>query len=94
MKNYSWLSGSWDWTEYRRNTRYRTWKQPSALDLIIDIDTLENRNDYKVRECEGVQGELEGLTYLCWRVSPKYSCVIEYPTGMISEKISFTWRKA
>ena len=61
----------------------------TALDLVLDIDTLENRNDCKVGGCEGVQGELEGLTYICWTVSPKYSCVIEYPTGMISEEDIF-----
>lgn len=61
----------------------------TALDLVVDIDSLENKNDCKVGGCEGVRGELEGLTYLCWTVSPKYSCVIEYPTGMISEEDVF-----
>ena len=61
----------------------------TALDVVIDIDTLENRNDCKVGDCEGVQGELEGLTYLCWTVSPKYSCVLEYTKGTIAEEYLF-----
>lgn len=61
----------------------------AALDLVVDIDTLENRSDCKVGSWEGVQGELEGLTYLCWTVSPKYSCVLEYTAGTVAEEDIF-----
>ena len=57
----------------------------TALDLIVDIDTLENRSDCNVGSWAGVQGELGGLTYLCWTVSPRYSCVMEYTAGTVAE---------
>lgn len=61
----------------------------TALDMAVDIGTLENRSDCKVGSWCGVQGELDGLTYLCWTVSPKYSCVLEYTAGTIAEKDIF-----
>ena len=56
-----------------------------ALDQVVDMDTLENRRDCEVNGLEAVVGELEGKTYLCWTISPTYSCVIEYVTGTIPE---------
>lgn len=61
----------------------------AALDMVVDIDNLENRTDCKVGSWDGVQGELEGLTYLCWTVSPKYSCVMEYTAGTVTEEDVF-----
>jgi len=61
----------------------------AALDMVVDIDNLENRSDCKVSSWDGVQGELEGLTYLCWTVSPKYSCVMEYTAGTVTEEDVF-----
>lgn len=61
----------------------------AALSLVVDVDALENRNDRKVGDWEGVQGELDGLTYLCWTVSPKYSCVLEYTAGTVMEEDIF-----
>lgn len=61
----------------------------AALDMVVDIDNLEKRSDCKVGSWDGVQGELEGLTYLCWTVSPKYSCVMEYTAGTVTEEDVF-----
>lgn len=61
----------------------------AALDMVVDIDNLENRSDCKVGSWDGVQGELEGLTFLCWTVSPKYSCVMEYTAGTVTEEDVF-----
>lgn len=61
----------------------------TALDLVVDIDTLENRSDCKVGSWDGIQGELDGLTYLCWTVSPEYSCVMEYTAGTVAEEDIF-----
>lgn len=55
------------------------------LDLVVDIDTFENRNDCKVGGWEDVQGKLEGQTNLCRTISPKYSCVIAYASGTVTE---------
>ena len=61
----------------------------TALDMVVDIDTLENRSDCEMGSWNGVQGELDGLTYLCWTVSPKYSCVLEYTAGTVAEEDIF-----
>ena len=34
-------------------------------------------------------GEYEGKKYLCWTISPKYSCVLEYIGGTITEEDIF-----
>lgn len=57
----------------------------TALDMVVDLDALENRRDCEVNGLEAVMGELDEKTYLCWTISPKYSCVIEYASGTIKE---------
>ena len=57
----------------------------TALEQVVDMDILENRRDCEVNEKEAVIGELDGQTYLCWTISPTYSCVLEYTAGTISE---------
>lgn len=56
-----------------------------ALEQVVDMDTLENRRDCKVNGLDAVIGELDGQTYLCWTISPTYSCVLEYTDGSILE---------
>jgi hypothetical protein len=57
----------------------------AALEQVVEMDALENRRDCEVNGLEAVMGELDGQTYLCWTVSPKYSCVIEFVPGTIDE---------
>ena len=66
----------------------------TVLDLVVDIDTLVNRSACKVGSWDGVQGELDSLTYLCWTVSPKYSCVMEYTAGTVTEEDIFHMAKS
>jgi len=57
----------------------------TALEQVVDMDTLENRRDCEVNGLDAVMGEQNGQTYLCWTISPTYSCVLEYTAGIISE---------
>lgn len=57
----------------------------TALEQVVDLDAFENRRDCEVNGMDVVIGELDGLTYLCWTISPTYSCVLEYIAGIISE---------
>ena len=57
----------------------------SALEQVVDVDSLENCRDCEVNGLDAVIGELEGQTYLCWTISPTYSCGLEYTAGSISE---------
>lgn len=57
----------------------------TALNQVVDIDALENRRDCQVNDRQAVIGEMDGQTYLCWTLSPKYSCVIEYTAETVTE---------
>lgn len=57
----------------------------TASEQVVDVDALENRRDCKVNGLDAVIGELDGQTYLCWTISPTYSCVLEYTAESISE---------
>ena len=57
----------------------------TALEQVVDMDALENRRDCQVNDLAAVIGELGGQTYLCWTLSPTYSCILEYTAGSISE---------
>ena len=57
----------------------------TALEQVVDMDALENRRNCEVNELDAVIGELEGQTYLCWTISPTYSCILEYTAESISE---------
>lgn len=56
-----------------------------ALEQVVDMDALENRRDCEVNGLEAVIGELDGQTYLCWTISPTYSCILECTAGSISK---------
>lgn len=56
-----------------------------ALNQVVDLDVLENCFDCKVNNLDAVMGEFGGNTYLCWTISPTYSCVLEYTAGTSSE---------
>lgn len=57
----------------------------TALSQVLDVDSLENPRNCKVNDMDGLWGELGEKTYLCWTISPKYSCAIEYLTDTIVE---------
>ena len=57
----------------------------AALEQVVDIGALKNSRDCEVNGLVAVIGELDGQTYLCWTISPTYSCVLEYKEGSISE---------
>lgn len=61
----------------------------TALDLVINVDSLENCHDCTVNGVVAVLGELDGQTYLCWTLSPVYSCVIEVEAKTVSEEDLF-----
>lgn len=61
----------------------------TALSMVVDVDSLENRHDCKVGEQDAVMGEKDGYHYLCWTYSPKYSCVFKYIEGSVSEESLF-----
>lgn len=61
----------------------------TALSQIINVDDLENATVCDVNGLESIIGEYEGKKYLCWTISPKYSCVLEYTDGTIATEDIF-----
>lgn len=61
----------------------------TALQQVVDIDTLQNRRDCDVNGMAALIGEAEGRTYLCWTFDPENSFVIEYTTGSFPEEDIF-----
>ena len=60
-----------------------------AIGLVIDVSQIENKRDCMVNEYDAflcVQGD---RSYLCWTLSPKISCVIEYSQGTVEEASIF-----
>lgn len=61
----------------------------AALSLVVDVNSLENQQNCKVGSLDAIMGEMDGQTYLCWTISPKYSCVISYTSGTVGEGVVF-----
>lgn len=49
-----------------------------AIGMVIDFAQIENKRECKVNEYDAFQCEIDDRSYLCWTLTPKISCVIEY----------------
>lgn len=61
----------------------------TAISLVVDVNSLENCRECEVDGQDAVMGEMDGQIYLCWTISPKYSCVIAYTPGTVLESDIF-----
>ena len=61
----------------------------TALSMVVDIDSLENRRDCKVGNQDAVMGETDGFHYLGWTYSPKYTGVFKYVECSATEEDLF-----
>ena len=57
----------------------------NAISLAVDTEQIENKRECKVNGYDAFQCELGDRSYLCWTLSPEFSCVIEYSKGSIDE---------
>ena len=57
----------------------------NAISLAVDKEQIENKRECKVNGYDAFQCELGDRSYLCWTLSPEFSCVIEYSKGSIGE---------
>ena len=60
--------------EYGENIGMNT----DAIGMVIDFAQIENKRQCKVNEYDAFQCEIKKRSYLCWTISPEFSCVIEY----------------
>ena len=60
-----------------------------AIGLVIDVGLIDNKSECTVNEYDAFRCELNDRTYLCWTLSPKISCVIEYSADITEESDIF-----
>jgi len=61
----------------------------NAIDMVIDPELIGNKRECRVNEYDAFLCKLGEQSYLCWTLSPKLSCVIEYSAKAISEESIF-----
>ena len=57
----------------------------NAIGMVIDPELIENKRKCKVNGYDAFLCELGDRSYLCWTLSPEFSCVIEYSKGSVDE---------
>ena len=57
----------------------------NAIGMVIDPEQIENKRECTVNQYDAFLCELGDRSYLCWTLSPEFSCVIEYSKGTIEE---------
>ena len=67
--------------DHEENTGMNT----EALGMVVNFAKMENKQECKVNEYDAFQCEIEDRSYLCWTISPKISCVIEYSADVNDE---------
>ena len=67
--------------EYGETTGLNT----DAIGMVIDFARIQNRQDCKVNAYDAFRCEMGEHSYLCWTISPKISCVIEYSPDVNGE---------
>ncbi len=65
-----------------------------AIGLVIDFSQIQNRRDCKVNAYAAFRCEMRDRSYLCWTISPKISCVIEYSADVNNEADIFQMAKS
>lgn len=61
----------------------------AALRQVVDVETLKNPRDCKVGGLDAVMGEVNEKMFLCWTISPEYSCVMAYDPETVMESDIF-----
>ena len=60
-----------------------------TLSAVVDWNKMEESRDCTVGHWPALLCQCEGRSYLCWTISPEYSCVIEYDADVVSEEDIF-----
>ena len=60
-----------------------------TLSAVIDWDGVTDRRDDMVGQWPAMWCQAYGSSYLCWTISPEYSCVIVYDGDVVAEEDVF-----
>ncbi len=56
-----------------------------ALSAVIDLDQVSGIKECAVWRWPALLCQQDDRSYLCWTISPEYSCVIEYDANAVTE---------
>ena len=57
----------------------------NAIGMVVGLNLIENKQECKVNEYDAILCELGDRSYLCWTLSPEFSCVIAYGADVNDE---------
>jgi len=60
-----------------------------AISAVIAWEQIENARECMVGHWPAVLCQKGDRTYLCWTISPEYSCVLEYDAATVAEEDIF-----
>lgn len=60
-----------------------------AIGMVVDFAQIENKRKCKVNAYDAFLCQIDDRTYLCWTLSPKTSCVIEFDAEAVQEDSIF-----
>ena len=60
-----------------------------ALAAVVDWEQMEESKGCMVGQWPAMLCKKDGQSYLCWTISPEYSCVIEYDAAVVAEEDIF-----
>ena len=60
-----------------------------TLSAVIDWEKVKGEKEGNVRQWPALLCHRDDRNYLCWTISPEYSCVIEYDAETVSEEDIF-----
>lgn len=60
-----------------------------TLSAVIDWKKVEEEKECTVSQWPAMLCLKDGRAYLCWTISPEYSCVIEYDVEVVEEEDIF-----
>lgn len=61
----------------------------AVIGQVLDLSSAKNKRDCLVNSWNAIHFELNNKTYLCWTISQKESCIIEYTAETAKEEDIF-----
>lgn len=65
------------------------WIDQTAIETVLSLKHTSSQEECMVGEWPAILCENETRSYLCWTISPEYSCVIEYDADAVAEEDIF-----
>lgn len=60
-----------------------------TLSAVIDWEKVDEEKECSIRQWPALLCQRDDRNYLCWTISPEYSCIIEYDAEAVEEEDIF-----